>query len=287
MAERRVGTGGRLRHDRRVLIGYAVAAVAIFVIFLIGRFPYAEALSAVLAPSGLKLNYQAQRFSLPFGVELDDVRLSPAGAALGPPIVQSRQMTLAPTLSALLLGRVAVRVRAELYDGLVHATLTRVGDLLDVDFDLHDLELARWQGPDLMRLPVDGLLSGQGDVMLDRRDFLADSGHVEFSGKRLTMRFTSMMPPVRFDNLNGTLSIDRGLVKIEKLDGHGADMALTAQGAIHLARDLRESTVDLTFALEPTEQGRSRLALLLAILPHPPGPQPYTLRGPIRFPLIS
>ncbi len=276
-----------MRHHRRVLIGYALAAVAVFAVFLVARFPYAQALSAALAPSGLKLNYQAQRFSLPFGVELDDVRLSPTGAAPGPSFAQSRQITLAPTLRALLLGRLAVRVRAELYDGLAHATLTRVGDLLDVDFDLHDLELARWQGPDLMRLPVDGLLSAQGALTLDPRDFLADRGHVELTGKRLTMRFTPMMPPVRFDNLVGTLSMDQGSVKIEKLEGHGADLVLNAQGEIHLARDLRETTVELTFTLKPTDQGKSRLALLIALLPHPPGPRPYRLRGPIRFPLIS
>lgn len=266
-------------------LGYAAIAVVLFLTVLIASFPYADALSTMLAPYGLKIDYQDQRMSLPFGAALDNVRLSYAAMPGAPVIVQSRTVTLAPTLGALLLGRPGLRIRADLYDGMIRATISRSGELTDLSFSVNHVELARFQALSLFALS--GSISGKGSIELDGAKVLDSSGQLHLSGKRLSVRFAPAMAPVELDAASGTLAMNHGLVAIEKLEGHGADLAITANGTIQLVQHLPESTVDLSFTLNPTPAGRRDMAMLLGLLPHPPNLRPYTLRGPLLLPSIS
>ena len=74
---------------------------------------------------------------------------------------------------------------------------------------------------------------------------------------------------------------------IEQLTTSGGDLTLTAEGTVQLAPDPGDS--ELAIQLHPIDSPRRRLAfaLLLAILPHPPGPEPYHLTGTLNAPRIS
>ena len=74
---------------------------------------------------------------------------------------------------------------------------------------------------------------------------------------------------------------------IEQLTTTGGDLTLTAEGTIQLAPDPAQSDLAIQFTLSIAPAAAAHLALLLAILPHPPGPQPYHLTGTISAPRIS
>ncbi|MGC2302491.1 type II secretion system protein GspN, partial [Candidatus Binatus sp.] len=81
--------------------------------------------------------------------------------------------------------------------------------------------------------------------------------------------------------------LDQGTLTIEQLTTSGGDVTLTAEGTIQLAPDPADSELAIQFTLSTTPTAASQLGLLLAILPHPPGPEPYHLTGTLNAPRIS
>src|SRR5208282_3026647 len=65
------------------------------------------------------------------------------------------------------------------------------------------------------------------------------------------------------------------------------DGELSAAGTIQLAPDPGQSELAIEFTLSPAPAAAAQLAALLAMLPHPPGPQPYRLTGTLNAPRIS
>ncbi len=265
---------------------YAAIALLVFLMFLIADFPYSDALSTFLAPAGLAVDYQGQHLSLPFGARLDNVRVRYARDPAGSPIVESRTVTLSPTIGSLLFGRPGLRLRADLYDGSIRATVSRSGRTTDLSFALNDVELADFRG---LNLGLGGRLTGDGSIELDGAGAQAidGAGVLQLSGRRLSIRFSPALPPVQLDVASGRFRIDKRTLSIESLEGRGPDFSLSANGTIQLAQSLPESSVDLTIQFVPTASGARRYGPLLGLLPHPPDAHPYILRGPLLFPSIS
>jgi type II secretion system protein N len=263
---------------------YAAIASAVFLSFLIADFPYGDVLSAFLAPSGVAVEYKDQRLSLPFGARLEQVRIhypDPSGAAA---VIESPQMTLSPTIGALLLGRPGLRLHADLFDGSLRATVSRNGPTIDLTFTLDGLDLSGLQAA---RPYADGRVSGEGSIDLDPADALDGRGSIHFSGTRLTLRIMPGVAPLRFDRASGTLQMKSGIVELQSLEGHGEDLSIAAHGTIRLARSLKDCTVDLLVNLNPTPAGARRYAMLLGFLPHPPNSRAYVVHGPLTLPSVS
>lgn len=264
-------------------ICYAAAAVVVFLAILIANFPYSYTFSSMLAPKGLKLDYQGQHWSFPFGATLDNVQLRYLDTAGGALIVDSRKVTLAPFFRSLFSGRPGVSIRAEVYNGTILASVTRWGAQTNVIFDAKDLDLARLREQSLVNLG--GNISGKGWMEVNGAP-LAGSGQLDLSGKGLVLQLAPMIPPLHLDRLTGAVRMNHGLVEIDKLEGQGAEMSLMAKGTIRLASSLPQSTVDLSLTLSPTLEGNQRFASFLRFLPHPPDLGPYILRGPLGLPSI-
>ena len=81
--------------------------------------------------------------------------------------------------------------------------------------------------------------------------------------------------------------MDQGTLTIEELKTSGGDLTLTAAGTIQLAPDPGQSELAIEFTLSTAPAAASQLAALFAVLPHPPGPQPYRLTGPLNAPRIN
>jgi hypothetical protein len=77
------------------------------------------------------------------------------------------------------------------------------------------------------------------------------------------------------------------MLTIEELTTSGGDLTLTAEGTVQLAPDPGDSELAIEFTLASAPGAASDLAVLLAMLPHPPGPQPYRLTGTLNAPRIS
>jgi type II secretion system protein N len=286
MAEARQYTTAELLEENRWAVGYAIFGVVLFLVFVLVNFPYADAISTLASASGLKVEYRDLRWHFPFGVTLEGVHLSYANG--GAAIAQSPAVTLTPSLDALLLLRPGVRIGADFAQGSVVAALSRSGDQVHVRFKATGVELAGYSVPAFPTLQITGKLSGSGSLDLDPANPLASDGSVTLSGKDVRFPLLQGLPDLRFTQASARAVVDHGLVRIRRFDGRGAEVMLSGEGTIRLAPQLSASTVDMILKIQPTARGRTDLAPLLQLLPHPPNPkQPYHLHGPLMMPAIT
>ncbi len=148
----------RLRSSKRLL--YTVFGFVLFLMFLVADFPYGDMVSSLLAPSGLRLDYQDQHLNLPFGARFDDVTLRYAeGSASGSMLVESSNVAVSPTLGSLLFGRPGLRMVANLRDGWLRVTLSTRGSATAASFTAHEVGLASFG---TLSQFAKGSLSGEG-----------------------------------------------------------------------------------------------------------------------------
>jgi type II secretion system protein N len=269
-----------------VRAAYVLVGLTLFAAYLISTFPYSTTLSKVLAPMGLEVSSTSQSASFPFGARLAGVRLSstrPASAGL---IVESPAVTIAPSFLSMLTFHPGVRVKATLYDGVVNVTIRQSGGGTAISYDLDAVDIARQR---LFTIPggtASGTLSGTGNLWLSAGD-IAETGDGDLSAAGLTLISALAASPIRLGAGRSKFKLDRGMLTIEELTTSGGDLTLTAEGTVQLAPDPGDSELAIEFTLASAPGAASDLAVLLAMLPHPPGPQPYRLTGTLNAPRIS
>ena len=260
--------------------------LTLFAAYLISTFPYSATLSKVLAPMGLAVSSQSQSASFPFGARLAGVRLSSTRPASAGPFIESPAVTIAPAFLSMLTLHPGVRVKAALYDGVLNATIRPSGGNTAISYDLDSLDIARQR---LIVIPggsAAGTLSGSGNMLLSSGD-VAESGDGVLSAAGLTLTSPFANSPIRLGDGRSRFKLDQGTLTIEEFTTSGGDLMLTAEGTIQLAPDPGESVLAIQFTLATAPAAASQLAVLLAMLPHPPGPQPYRLTGTLNAPRIS
>jgi type II secretion system protein N len=263
-----------------------VVGLTLFAAYLISTFPYSATLSKVLAPMGLEVSSTSQSASFPFGAQLSGVRListRPASAGL---LVESPAVTIAPAFLSMLTMHPGVRVKAALYDGVVNVTIHPSGDDTAISYDLDSLELARQQLWTIPGASAAGALSGSGNLLLSPAN-IAETGDGILTAAGLTFTSALASSPIRLGDGHSKFKLDEGTLTIEELATSGGDLTLTAEGTVQLAPNPGESELAIRFTLSTAPAAASQLAVLLAILPHPPGPEPYHLTGTLNAPRIS
>jgi type II secretion system protein N len=269
-----------------VRIAYVVVGLSLFAAYLISTFPYSTTLTNVLAPMGLEISSTGQSASFPFGAQLSDVRLTstrPANAGL---LVESSAVTIAPAFLSMLTLHPGVRVKAALYDGVVNVTIRPGGRGTAISYDLDSIELARQQLWTIPGATAAGALSGSGTLLLSSDD-IAEAGDGVLSAAGLTLTSALASSPIRLGDGHSKFKLDDGTLTIEEFTTSGGDLTVTAEGTVQLAPDPGQSALAIEFTLSTSPAAASQLAMLIAILPHPPGPQPYHLTGTLNSPRIS
>jgi type II secretion system protein N len=272
--------------EHSLMAAYVAWGVILFLVFTVGNFPYQDTLSAIVMPLGCKLAYDDQRSSFPIGAVLENVRLISQDST-GGMLFQSADMTLAPALGSMLIGRPGLHINAEAYDGRILATVWRIRDGIAIDFDARTLNLARYKMAAQYGVRLIGTLSGAGSLALSQQSLNGSTGHFGFTGKAITLRLGGTFAPITLTDCSGTFRLDNGKLKIEQLDGKGPDLTLHVNGEATLGPDIADSTLQATLELNPTPMGRARLGILLGLLPRPPDSRPYQIRGPLLSPTIS
>jgi type II secretion system protein N len=274
------------RGTRLIRFGYVAVGLSLFAAYLISTFPYSTTLSKVLAPMGLEVSSTSQSSSFPFGARLSGVRLISTRPASGGLIVESPAVTIVPAFLSMLTMHPGVRVKAALYDGVVNVTLRPNRRGTAISYDLDSLELARQQLWTIPGASAAGALSGSGNLLLSPDD-IAENGEGVLSAAGLSFTSALASSPIRLGEGHSKFKLDQGILTIEQLTTTGGDLILTAQGTIQIAPDPGDSELSIQFTLATTPTAASQLGLLLAILPHPPGPEPYHLTGTLSAPRIS
>ncbi len=265
---------------------YTLVGLTLFAAYLISTFPYSNTLTKVLAPMGLAVSSTSQSASFPFGARLSGVRLTSTRATSGGLLIESPAVTIAPAFLSMLTMHPGVRVKAALYDGIVNVMLRSSGSGTAISYDLDSLDLARQHLWTIPGASAAGALSGSGNLLLSSGD-IAESGDGVLSAAGMTFTSALASSPIRLGEGHSKFKLEQGTLTIEQLTTTGGDLTLTAEGTIQLAPDPGDSELAIQFTLSTLPAAASNLAVLLAILPHPPGPLPYHLTGTVNAPRIS
>src|SRR5208282_6029146 len=259
--------------------------LTLFAAYLIATFPYSATLSKVLAPMGLAVSSERQSASFPFGARLEGVRLISTRSASPGLIVESPAVTIAPSFLSMLMLHPGIRIKAALYDGIVDATI-RPGGGTAISYDLDSVDIALQHLFAIPGADPAGRLSGSGDLLLSSGG-VAQTGDGDLSAVGLTIASALATAPIRLGDGHSTFKLDQGTLTIEQFTTSGGDLTVNAQGTVELAPDPGDSELSIQFTLSIAPAAAAQLAGLLAILPHPPGPQPYHLSGTLNEPRIS
>jgi type II secretion system protein N len=276
----------QFHRPRFIRIAYTAVGLTLFAAYLISTFPYSATLTKVLAPMGLEVSSTSQSASFPFGAQLSGVRLISTRPTSAHLLVESPAVTIAPAFLSMLTTHPGVRVKAALYDGVVNVTIRPSGGGTAINYDLDSIELARQQLWTIPGASAAGALSGSGNLLLSSGD-IAETGAGELSAARLTLTSALASSPIRLGDGHSKFKLDQGTLTIEELTTNGGDLMLTGEGTIQLAPDPGQSELAIQFTLSTSPTAASQLGMLLAMLPHPPGPLPYHLTGTLNNPRIS
>ncbi|HVA76964.1 MAG TPA: type II secretion system protein GspN [Candidatus Binataceae bacterium] len=270
----------------RLESGYLATGVVLFFFFLFASFPYASAFSAVLAPMGLRVSSEGQSIAIPIGAKLSQVRIAPdtPGAI---PLFESDNVRVAPALLSILLLRPGIRASAHAYDGTVRITAHRSGPGTVLNFSADKVNLAGYEALRALGAVLGGELDATGSLVVMPDDPDTDSGTIHLVATGLTGRVKLPMPPLNLGNLDATLELEKGVLKVTSLKTSGGDLTIDGSGDIRLAPNWQDSALALRFTLVPSPSARMRLAFLLNFLPHPPGTRPYSLGGTLGSPTVS
>jgi type II secretion system protein N len=275
----------RFVHDHAARIAYAAIGLVFFLAFLLATFPYADTLSNVLAPMGLRLSSRDQGMSFPYGLRMDGVMLdSPAD---GRTLFQSERLRVTPGLLSWLMGSPGVRITAEAYGGSFEIHARRYGNATELSFNGADLHLESYTALRAMGVNLGGIVSGDGEAYVALNDVGADHGTANLTALGASYRMFAGMPPLKLGDVTAILKLDQGKITIQKLESHGGDLIVSGRGVIQLQPYLPDSEVAFRFQLATTPAGAKRLGALLNFLPHPPNSAPYFLSGTLGLPSLS
>jgi type II secretion system protein N len=268
-----------------IQIAYGAAGAILFVTFLFATFPYADALSGVLQPMGLRLGSRESGISFPIGIKMTGVSLD--SVIDGRSVFQSDQLRISPSLLSMLIGSPGVKVHADAYGGKLELRARRSGDATSLSFSGSDLLLERYTALRTLGLNLGGVLSGDGDLLISQQGVAADHGEINLSGADALFRLFPGSPPIKIGKLVATIKLDKGKLTLEKMESHGGDLTISGRGVIELEPYLPDSGVAIRFQLETTPVARAQLGILLNFLPHPPNATPYFVHGTLGAPALS
>lgn len=270
--------GRDFARSHSVELSYAGAGLLLFFLFLIATFPYTDALSAVLAPMGLRFSSREQGFDFPFGLKMDGVALSDSQVG-SRPVFEGDQLLLRPAFLSMLLGSPGVHLKADAYGGWLAVTAHRRGDATSINFSLNGMHLERYRPPRPLLVELVGVVSGDGNGYVSGHDLNVDRGVLHLSAADASFRFAGI--PLRIGAITATANLEGGKMNIQQLESQGGDVIVSGRGVIELEPNLPASTVAIRFQLQVTPAARTRLGFLLKFLPHPPNSAPYFLGGTV------
>jgi type II secretion system protein N len=295
----------RSRFRRRLLfLGYGVFAAVVFTVCIAASFPYADTISALVAPMGIRVAFQRQQMNFPLGARLTDVRVIsvPAGQAL----LESPEIVVSPALFGLFFGQVRLRVRARMYGGVIDCTIHQSAGAVAIDFALDSLDLAqltqgiaqlqvepqaegdeRQNFSDHPGIAWEGELSGRGFLQMAGSDVRGGRASMTILGSRIETIIVNGLPSLDLGVVNGKIVLENGIATLQDISAEGSDGKLEAHGEIRLAPVIAGSEVNLTVSVIPTPKGWATFGALLNMLPHAPDEGSYDIRGLLSSPSVS
>ena len=276
-------------------LGWGLASLACFIVFLFLTFPYGPLQSRLLTElnraSGWEVRAADWSVGLPVAIEWRDVVL--VGPAIGVIPVEAVRTTIG--VFQAFLGRLvldyAVQLPGVAQTGAGRATgsLTTASWSLSgpvtVKGHLQEMELATVLKPYVSRGTVQGDFMHRWDSAQGVNAALKGEGTVKVEIKDLVVERStagaSSIPSLTFGRIQAALACRDAACDVTELKGDGIDGSFTAQGRVTLRQPLQQSLLDLTVTVVPGA-GFAQKAASLSLPPFQPGtPLTFKLVGPI------
>ena len=276
------------------IVGYAGAALLLFLLFLYLTLPY-EAISRwLLRRAEAAAGVQVQALSVdrlhPFGLRWHGVTVSEPGARRE--WVSFPTMTVEPVLPSLLSRRKVIGVEAQLSSGMIEGKVmigqSSKGLQYQVDVErIEGLDLAIAQ-PLLPAVKgLNGRLSGNGSYEWTPDQPLYGTGtlFLEAEGVALGGALTQQLPVgvLKFDQVTCTVSLTQGRAAISNCTATGPSGQVTISGTVQLQMPVMRSFLSLRMQLALPGISPADGPPLTAIVSGPLGSPQYRLEGGVQL----
>jgi type II secretion system protein N len=276
-------------------LGWGLASLACFIVFLFLTFPYGPLQSRLLTEvnraSGWEVRAADWSVGVPAAIEWRDLVL--AGPTIGTIPIEAVRATVG--VFQALLGRLVIDYTVQL-PGVAQAGAGRATGTLNaaswsllgsvaVDGHLQQMDLAAILKPYVSRGTVQGDFKHRWDSAQGAAAALKGEGTVKVEVKDLVIERIATgdasIPSLSFDRIQAALSCHDGTCDVTELKGDGVDGSFTAQGRMTLQQPVQQSLLDLTVTVIPGA-GFAQKAASLSLPPFQPGtPLTFKLVGPI------
>lgn len=259
----RVGKLAKLR----VPLAFALALP----LFIYLTFPFEELsrrLETEARVNGLELSIGTLGSSGLLGVKALDVKARPAQQGNGPALeLAADRVALSPEVLGLLLRRVGFTFDVDAYGGTAKGRARLSSDpklpgLAALVLDAHDVDLRSLPLGPLANLEAIGRLALKANLPeLQPVEAANGSASLSLKGGALLKGQLALGPGMNFPlpklvlgEVEGSVTIDKGLAKIEKLTARGGDLEADIDGTIRLKPLIAVSEANLRVRLKPSEK---------------------------------
>ncbi|MCI0426673.1 MAG: type II secretion system protein GspN [Nitrospiraceae bacterium] len=280
---------------RKGPLGWGLASLACFIVFLFLTFPYGPLQNRLLTElnraSGLEVRAADWSVGLPAAIEWRDLVL--AGPTIGTIPVEAARATIG--VFQVFLGRLVIdyalklpgvaQAGAGLASGSLSTSSWSLQGPVAVKGHLQQMDLAAVLKPYVSRGTVQGDFTHRWDSAQGAHAALKGEGTVKVEIKDLVVERiaagTFSIPAFTFGLVQAALACRDGVCDVTELKGEGVDGSFTAQGRMILRQPLQQSLLDLTVTVVPGA-GFAQKAASLSLPPFQPGtPLTFKLVGPI------
>ena len=294
---------GPLRNPwvRRLLV--PAAFVATFGLMLYLTFPFetlAQRVESEAHKAGFELSIERLGPAGLLGVRARGVLVKQASELPGgaPLEVKLDRLDLKPEVLALLLRRLAVGFALESFGGEAHGVVRVSNDpkapgVSTLALDASDFDLKQLPPSLLQELELLGRLGLKADLT-SLQHLEAASGSLSLALKgagvikgtlKLGEGMSFPLPKTMLGDVTGSVTIDKGIAKIDKCTVRGGDVEADVDGTIRLTPLLSLSQAELHLRLKPSDKWLDANPLIKSSMGFlgPKGPDGYvfTLSGPL------
>lgn len=280
---------------RKGPLGWGLASVASFIVFLLLTFPYGplqhRLLTELNRASGWDVRAGDWSVGFPAAIEWRDlVFAGPASEAIPVEAVRATVGVFQAMLGQLVIDYAVqlpgvAQAGAGRATGSVSAASWSFEGPVAVKGRLQDMDLTKVLRPYVSRGIVQGDFMHRWDNAQGAEAALKGEGTVKVEIKDLVVEpmvaGTSANSSIALGRIQASLACREGSCDVTELKGDGEDGSFTAQGRVALRQPLQQSILDLTVTVIPGA-GFAQKAARLSLPPFQPGtPLTFKLAGPI------
>lgn len=249
----------KVSYSLKARLLFVIYAVLCLLFFSCMRFPYHIVQSRIEGALSRTLHADVSVGNIgghfPLGLTLEDLRVG--GETVAP------RLTVRPTLTSLLLGRLGLVFAIDQGRGRLHCTVKtsfrHPGDPLALNFKLNEFDIAPFKKLTRNGLEIAGTVTGEGRLDTEHTNFKDSRGDIDITCKNGQIPFnlpTLPLGAVTFADLILKAEMDQGQMEIKEVRLNGNDISGTLSGGVTLGMNIMTSQLNISGNLKLSQAYR-------------------------------